>query len=60
MDEEINESWRSYFHKLFNENHIWEHNVEINCLMSRNYMYIRKIRLSGVKYALKKYDNCER
>ena len=58
MDEEIKERWRSYFHKLFNENHIWEweHNIESNISLSRNCRHIRKIRLSGAKDALKKME----
>jgi len=55
-DEEIKERCR-YFHKLFNENHRGEANIEIDySIYSRNYRYCFKIRLGEVKGALKNGD----
>lgn len=45
----------SYFHKLFNENHIRKHRVEPNdSNQVMNYRNCRKIRLSETKAAIKK------
>ena len=53
-DDEVKEMW-SYFHKWFNENHTRQPNIETNSPFScKNNWYIRKIKLSKFRGALKK------
>ena len=52
-EEQIKESWKSYFDKLFNGNDMRDWSNLGNSLEDRNHIFLRRIRMTKVKNALR-------